>query len=67
MESGRMIYKMLGYGDLPIKAALKLMKENGFDGYVSLEWTKRWNDELEDAGVVFSHFSHTIRQMWDAV
>ncbi|MEG2378052.1 MAG: sugar phosphate isomerase/epimerase family protein [Clostridia bacterium] len=63
MTGGTMHYKMLGHGDLPIKSAIKILKENAFSGYVSLEWTKRWNAELEDAGIVFSHFAYAIRKM----
>ncbi len=28
----------------------------GYVGYVSLEWVKRWNPDLQEPGVVFSHF-----------
>lgn len=49
-------YRMMGYGDVPIYDALKLIIENGYNGYVSLEWVKRWNPDLEGAGIVFAHF-----------
>ncbi|MCL2081487.1 MAG: sugar phosphate isomerase/epimerase [Oscillospiraceae bacterium] len=61
--NGKTVYKMLGYGDLPIAAALELLKESGFGGYLSLEWTKRWNDDLEDAGIVFAHYIYQIKRM----
>ncbi|NLD87653.1 MAG: sugar phosphate isomerase/epimerase [Clostridiales bacterium] len=64
IENGKIKYKMLGYGDLPINECFALLKSHGFDGFVSLEWTKRWNAELEDAGVVFSQFAHAARQLW---
>jgi len=63
VENGRLVYKMLGYGDLPLKDAVKALKENGYAGFVSLEWLKRWNAELEDPGVVFSHFAYAVRQL----
>ncbi|MFZ2537845.1 MAG: sugar phosphate isomerase/epimerase family protein [Oscillospiraceae bacterium] len=53
-------YRMMGYGDVPIFDALKILKENGYDGYVSLEWVKRWNPDLEGAGIVFAHFMSYI-------
>ena len=28
-----------------------------YDGFVSLEWVKRWSDDLEDAGIVFPQFA----------
>jgi len=65
IKDGSLTYCMLGYGDLPITEAFKLLKNNGYNEYVSLEWTKRWNNELEDAGIIFSHFAHNVRNIWD--
>lgn len=56
MLDGKLTYRMMGYGDVPIFDSLKVLKENGYDGYVSLEWVKRWNPDLEGAGIVFAHF-----------
>ena len=64
-ENGVLHYKMVGYGDLPISACFEMLKSNGYDGFISLEWTKRWNMELEDAGIVFSHFAHAVRRLWE--
>jgi len=33
-----------------------LLKENNYNSFITLEWVKRWCPELEDAGIVFSHF-----------
>jgi fatty-acyl-CoA synthase len=63
-ENGEIVYKMLGYGTLPIREAFSLLKANGFSGCISLEWTKRWNQELEDAGIVFSHFVYAVKKIW---
>ncbi|MEG1791933.1 MAG: sugar phosphate isomerase/epimerase [Clostridia bacterium] len=62
VKNGQTQYKMLGYGDIPIKEALNLLKENGYVGTISLEWVKRWNQELEEPGIVFSHFISTIKR-----
>ncbi|MCX7708593.1 MAG: sugar phosphate isomerase/epimerase [Clostridia bacterium] len=56
VADGRVKYKMMGYGDVPVKETLLNLKESGFKGYVSLEWVKRWCADLEDPGIVFSHF-----------
>lgn len=50
------VYRMMGYGDVPVFDALKVLKENGYDGYISLEWVKRWNPDLEEPGIVFAHY-----------
>lgn len=61
IEAGKVKYKMMGYGDVPVKAALETLKAGGYEGYVSLEWVKRWCMDLEEPGVVFSHFINYIR------
>jgi len=63
VEDGKVKYKMMGYGDVPVKEALQLLKENGYQGYVSLEWVKRWNKDLEEPGIVFSHYLNYVRTM----
>jgi len=62
--AGKAKYRMLGSGDLPLLPIFELLKENSFDGFVSLEWVKRWSNELEDAAVVFPQFVTYIR-MWE--
>ncbi len=57
MNNGAVEYKILGYGDIPVVEILDLLKISGYDEYVSLEWTKRWNKNLLDAAVVFPAFA----------
>jgi len=54
-------YKLMGEGDLPIKDMLGALTAIGYDGYISLEWVKRWADYLEDAGIVFPHFARFMK------
>jgi fatty-acyl-CoA synthase len=53
---GKLEYRMMGYGDMPIFDTLSMLKTAGFDGYVSLEWVKRWYPELSEPGIVFAHY-----------
>lgn len=62
VANGMTKYKMLGYGDIPVKDALNTLADNGYDGTVSLEWVKRWEPNLEEPGIVFSQFISTIRR-----
>lgn len=62
MENGFPKYKMMGLGDVPVLQALKLLNDNKYDSFISLEWVKRWCPELEEAGIVFSHFINYIHQ-----
>jgi len=67
MKDGKVLYRMLGYGDVPVLDCLKELNKTGFEGYVSLEWVKRWCPDLEEPGVVFSHYvtymNYLIRQL----
>ena len=61
MNNDKVQYKMIGQGDVPVLGAIKLLKEKGYDSYVTLEWVKRWCPELEEAGIVFSRFSNFFK------
>ncbi len=37
---------------MPVLDMLSALKDIGYNGYVSLEWIKRWSNNLCDAGVV---------------
>lgn len=62
IEDGKTKYKMLSHGDLPLQQAINALKSIGYSGYISLEWVKRWNPDLEDSGIVFAHFISTIKE-----
>lgn len=56
MQGDKLCYRMMGYGDVPVLDALRLLDGNGYAGYVTLEWVKRWNPDLQEPGIVFAHF-----------
>ena len=66
-KNGRVEYRMMGYGDVPVLDALRAMKARGYEGYVSLEWVKRWNPDLEEPGIVFAHFSNYMTWLMKAL
>ena len=62
-RDGRLQYKMMGYGDLPVKEGVRILNENGYDGYLSLEWVKRWYSDLEAPGVVFLQYINYMKKI----
>ncbi len=42
------IHTDLGKGSVPVKEALSLLDNIGFDGFVSLEWESPWRPEIRD-------------------
>jgi len=61
MNNGRAEYRMLGDGDVPVDEALSLLKKRGYDGFVTLEWVRRWDMNLEDPGIALPHFLSAVK------
>ncbi len=64
MDKDGLKYRMIGYGDLPVYDALRAASAQGFDGYVCLEWVKRWMPDLQEPGIVFSHYHNYISYLF---
>ncbi|HCG35250.1 MAG TPA: AMP-dependent synthetase [Clostridiales bacterium] len=61
VEEGKVVYRMMGDGDLPVDNMMMALRSINYEGYISLEWVKRWMPELSDAGVVFPHFANYMK------
>ncbi len=51
--NGHLEYKFMGEGDMPIPEFIAALRTLDYEGYISLEWVKRWMPELENSNVVF--------------
>ncbi|MBR0459115.1 MAG: sugar phosphate isomerase/epimerase [Victivallales bacterium] len=54
--------RKVGDGDIPIPQILRQVVADGYDGFFSLEWEKRWHPEIEEPEVVFPHF---VKKMYE--
>lgn len=63
IKDGRVQYKMLGEGSLPIKDFLSCLDDIGYDGWYTLEWIRRWDMTLEEPGIAFAHFIGYMRDI----
>jgi fatty-acyl-CoA synthase len=61
IENGKVQYRMCGEGDLPLPEAFSALSAISYNGYISLEWVKRWANELQDAGIVFPQYAEYMR------
>ena len=41
----------LGDGDVPVRESLALLAAAGYDGWLVVEWEKRWHPELDEPEV----------------
>jgi sugar phosphate isomerase/epimerase/MOSC domain-containing protein YiiM len=44
---------LLGEGEVPVREGLRLLREHGYAGYVSVEWEKKWHPELAEPEVAY--------------
>lgn len=58
VDNGVIHYRMMGEGDMPIDDIMLALRSINYDGYITLEWVKRWAADLDDAGVVFPNFAN---------
>lgn len=65
LENGKVTYRMMGEGDLPLGIMMRALRSINYEGYISLEWLKRYAPDLSDPGVVFPQFAHYMGQFMD--
>lgn len=63
LEDGKLEYRMPGDGDLPIREVVSLLRGANWDGYLSLEWVKRWCLSLAEPGIVFPRYINYMRKL----
>ena len=56
-EDGTVEYRIMGTGDIPVKQMIEALDTINYNGYISLEWVKRWARDLSDAGIVIPQFA----------
>jgi sugar phosphate isomerase/epimerase len=42
---------LLGRGEVPVREILRLLYGGGYEGWISVEWEKRWHPEIEEPEV----------------
>lgn len=53
----------LGEGELPVARIVRMLERDGYDGYYSLEWEKRWHPELRDAAEEFPAYIRFMKEI----
>ena len=61
-ENDKISYRLMGEGDLPVDDMMRALASINYEGYISLEWVKRWTMDLEEAGIVFPDFVNYMKR-----
>ena len=56
---------LLGEGEVPVREMLGLLADRGYQGWVSVEWEKRWHPEIEEPEVALPQHLELLRK-WGA-
>lgn len=59
---GKTEYRFMGEGDLPLTQMFNSLEAIAYDGFICLEWVKRWSTELSDAAAAFPQFANYMRE-----
>lgn len=55
--------KLLGKGQVDLRKAMRLLKLGGYKGYLSFEWEKKWQPDIEEPEVAFPHYIGAVTKM----
>ena len=56
LDGKKVVYKIVGEGNVPVKKAVAELTKFGYEGHYSLEWVKRWDLSLEEPGIAFAQY-----------
>lgn len=53
---------LLGEGEIPVAEQLRVLDRVGYDGYVSVEWEKRWHPEIAKPEIALPQYITQLRR-----
>jgi sugar phosphate isomerase/epimerase len=53
---------MLGEGEIPVRDALRQLRAQGYDDFISVEWEKKWHPELAEPEVAYPKHIALLRE-----
>ena len=54
---------LMGEGTAEAKKCLTLLRQAGYQGYISFEWEKRWHPDIQEPDVAFPHFIQYMKSI----
>jgi len=62
LADGKLQYKLLGEGEVPIFEAVDLLAKGGYKGYYSFEWEKMWHPEIDEPEIALADYPKKMKQ-----
>ena len=62
-SDGTFEYCLPGEGDVPLAEMIALLADEGYDGYLTVEWEKKWHPEIADPSVALPAYADFLRSV----
>lgn len=53
---------LLGEGEVPVQDSLVTLRRRGYDGWIAVEWEKKWHPHIPDSEIAFPQHIALLRQ-----
>ncbi|MFZ0215160.1 MAG: sugar phosphate isomerase/epimerase family protein [Candidatus Dormiibacterota bacterium] len=53
---------LLGEGEVPVRASLDVLRRHGYQGWVSVEWEKKWHPEIPEPEIALPQHADLLHQ-----
>lgn len=63
-KPGEWTYCLINEGDVPLRTICAQLKHSGYDGYLSLEWEKKWHPEIAEPEIFLPQAAPQILGFW---
>lgn len=63
LSDGKYQHALGGQGDVPLAEMIHMLAKGGYDGYLTLEWEKRWLPTLAEPDVVLPQYAQFMRSL----
>jgi sugar phosphate isomerase/epimerase len=57
-------YNLLNEGNVPLQEICSALKHAGYDGYLSLEWEKKWHPEIAEPEIALPQAVPALHALW---
>jgi sugar phosphate isomerase/epimerase len=59
--------RLLGEGTVPMREILQVLAAHGYDGWLSVEWEKKWQPQIEGPEIALPQYADTLRSYLDEI
>jgi sugar phosphate isomerase/epimerase len=67
LDGDKIHYVLLGEGQMPVRDAVRILKQANYGGYYSFDWPKLWHREIAEPETAFPQFVKKMREYFASV